>query len=252
MLSHPFESFAQQRNWALEFGSLRHPWALMLDADEVITPEFCAQLAERIGQAGKNTVGFMICRKTIFLGRWLRHSDAFPVWITRVVRCGQVNFIDVGHGEKAVAADGQEFGRIDEPILHYSFSKGISDWVDRHNRYSTQEALAELQAECPASVAWRGLFSFDAFRRRQALLAVRRQLPGRPLWRFFYQYLWRLGLLEGRAGLAYCVLMSFFEALIVIKRRELILKDGAAVATTARADTQAGSERVPEDASRSA
>ncbi len=153
ILCHPFESFAQQRNWALEHGDLRHPWALMLDADEVVTPEFCHQLDRNLRLATNETAGFMICRKTIFLGRWLRHSDAFPVWITRVVRRGQATFVDAGHGEKAVAMEGQAFVRIDQPILHYSFSKGISDWVDRHNRYSSQEARTELHA---AGVARRG------------------------------------------------------------------------------------------------
>ena len=39
VLTHGFESFATQRNWALEHAGLRHAWALLLDADEVITPD---------------------------------------------------------------------------------------------------------------------------------------------------------------------------------------------------------------------
>ncbi len=203
----------------------------MLDADEVVTPDFCRELEERVRNAGSQTAGFMICRKTIFLGRWLKYSDAFPVWITRVVRRGQAEFIDAGHGEKAVTTAGLRFERIAEPIWHYSFSKGVSEWVERHNRYSTQEAQVELHAARNAPNQWRGLFSADAFRRRQALLALRRRLPGRPLLRFLYQYLWRRGILEGRAGLAYCLLMSFFEFLIVVKRRELMLPDDCSPAS---------------------
>jgi hypothetical protein len=209
----------------------------MLDADEVATPEFCSQLADAVDRATEQTAGFMICRKTIFLDRWLRYSDAFPVWITRVVRRGLGTFINAGHGEKAVAPEGFTFLRIAEPFLHYSFSKGISEWVDRHNRYSTQEALAELEAARSGRSRGRELFSADPFRRRQALLAVRRQLPARPLWRFLYQYFWKRGILEGRAGLSYCLLMSFFEALIVIKRRELGLNRVAEATSTRQSDS---------------
>jgi glycosyltransferase involved in cell wall biosynthesis len=250
VLKNHFESFASQRNWALERAELKHPWALMLDADEVVTPEFCRQLDSRVREAKDETAGFMICRKTIFLDRWLRHSDGFPVWITRVVRRGTARFIDVGHGEKAVPVAGHTFGKIEQPILHYSFSKGISEWVDRHNRYSSQEAREELNAANAAPTRWRGLFSADAFCRRQTLLAVRRQLPGRPLWRFLYQYLWRRGILEGRAGLAYCLLMSFFETLIVIKRRELTLNADLVASVPANSDQPAPSALVSDDAGR--
>ena len=44
VIHHRFESFAKQRNWALEHGQLKNEWVLMLDADETSTPEFQAAI----------------------------------------------------------------------------------------------------------------------------------------------------------------------------------------------------------------
>lgn len=224
VMNHAFTSFAAQRNWALASGELRHPWVLMLDADEVVTDELVAALRQELAAPPEQVAGFMLCRKTMFLGQWIRHSDGFPVWITRIVHRDRATFVDRGHGEKAVAGEGREFWKIRTPFLHYPFSKGLSDWVERHNRYSTLEAALEADPERAPRFSWSGLVSRDGFRRRQSLLALSRKMPGRPLLRFCYQYFWKLGLLDGRAGFAFCFLMSYFEGLIVIKRRELQLK----------------------------
>ena len=46
-------------------------------------------------------------------------------------------------------------------------------------------------------------------------------MPGRPFLVFCYLYLFRLGILDGRAGLTYCILRSIYEYMIDIKVKEL-------------------------------
>ncbi|MCS4116187.1 hypothetical protein [Salinibacter ruber] len=110
-------------------------------------------------------------------------------------------------------------GTLDEPLLHYAFSKGIADWVERHNRYSTDEAVHAPEAE-GQSIDWSALFRGDAQAQRRALKDLSYRLPCRPLLRFFYVYLWRMGVLDGQPGFDYAVLLSFYEYLIGLKRRE--------------------------------
>src|SRR4051812_23306130 len=43
---HAFSGFGTQRNWALEYTSPRHPWVLILDADERVPPELAQELAQ--------------------------------------------------------------------------------------------------------------------------------------------------------------------------------------------------------------
>jgi len=57
--------------------------------------------------------------------------------------------------------------------------------------------------------------------RRRALKELSFRLPCRPAFRFFYMYIWRLGFLDGRAGLDYCRLLSIYEQMIVFKMSEI-------------------------------
>jgi len=219
VVTHAFTSFAEQRNWALDQGGLRHEWVLMLDADEEGTAEFFRDLTDRLAAADDATAAFAVCRKTKLDGRWLKYSDGFPVWIMRVVRRGRARFVDSGHGEVPVPPVEGQVQRIREPIVHYPFSKGLADWLDRHNRYSSREAALELEARVP--IVWSALFGPDGAVRRRTLRNLARRMPCRPLLRFAWQYFWKWGFLDGRAGLTFSRLMAMYEAMIVIKRREL-------------------------------
>ncbi|MCU0978008.1 MAG: glycosyltransferase family 2 protein [Pirellulaceae bacterium] len=225
VLQHLFTSFAEQRNWALEHGGLRNEWVLMLDADEAATPAFQRDLAECVAAADEQTAAFAVCRKTMLDGRWLKYSDGFPVWIMRVIRRGRARFASSGHGEVPVPPVEGRVLRVREPIVHDPFSKGLSDWLERHNHYSSREAALELNADVP--IVWSELFCSDAARRRRALRNLGRRVPCRPLLRFAWQYVWKRGFLDGRAGLTFSTLMAMYEAMIVLKRRELQNQDKA-------------------------
>jgi len=105
-----------------------------------------------------------------------------------------------------------------EPYLHYNFSKGLDDWREKHDRYSTREAVESVQRK-DQPVHWRDLWSSDPVTRRRALKRLSMRLPCRPTLRFCYMYLLRLGFLDGRAGLAYCRLLASYESMIVTKMR---------------------------------
>lgn len=219
VLQHPFKSFAGQRNWAMEAGELRNSWVLHLDADEVMTASLRSEIVARLNGVSTDVAAFCLCRKTMLGQTWLKYSDGFPVWIMRLVRRGFASFRDSGHGEIAVPPVSGTVETLQNPFLHYAFSKGWSDWIRRHNLYSTREAEREVvQAE---SLNVRNLVSLDKAARRAAFRALSRQLPLRPYLRFCYQYFLKLGFLDGRDGFTFCVAMANYERWIVLKRKEL-------------------------------
>ncbi len=218
ILNRRFDSFAGQRNWALDHGDLQNLWVLMLDADEVVTAECRDEIIRSTAAADEETVAFRMCRRTMFLEKWLKYSDGFPVWIMRLVRRDAARFIDQGHGEVPVPDVPGKVATIREPFVHYPFSRGVSHWVERHNKYSDREAALERSKD--ADFAWTALFSFDKARRRRAQRQLSRRVPGRPALRFLYHYIFKLGCLDGRAGLAFSMLMASYETLIVVKRWE--------------------------------
>jgi glycosyltransferase involved in cell wall biosynthesis len=214
-----FTSFGQQRNWALDHAAENCDWVLFLDADEVATPEFRTAVQNAIAHASAETAGFYCCWKMMLGERWLRRCDAFPKWQFRLVRVGRARFTDFGHGQKEGEVNGG-IGYIREPYLHYAFSKGWSYWLDRHNRYSTQEARARLEAP----VHWRMLLKARGSQRNKLLKPLVSRIPGWPLIRFGLDYFGRMGFLEGREGLIYCINVAYYEFLIILKMAELTAK----------------------------
>jgi glycosyltransferase involved in cell wall biosynthesis len=216
VMHRPFDNFASQRNYGLQEGGLEHDWVLHLDADERVTPELRSELEREARRDARGA--YRVPSKLMFQGRWLKHAGMYPTYQIRFGRRDALTFTQVGHGQRG-ALSAEQVGTLDEPLLHYAFSKGIADWVERHNRYSTDEAVHALEAE-GQSIDWSALFRGDAQARRRALKDLSYRLPCRPLLRFFYVYLWRMGFLDGRPGFDYAVLLSFYEYLIGLKRRE--------------------------------
>jgi len=216
VIVNPFESFGQQRNWALDNLPIKHEWILFLDADERMTPNFSSNLSICLESATSEFAGFFCCWKLILEDTWLRRSDNFPKWQMRVCRMGRIRFTDFGHGQKEDQAQGK-LGYIREPYLHYGFSKGWTHWLDRHNRYATAEAKERLVSQVP----FKQIFSRNGSKRNPALKVWLTRLPGWPVLRFVYSYILRMGILEGVPGYIYCKNMAYFEFLIKIKMREM-------------------------------
>jgi hypothetical protein len=91
--------------------------------------------------------------------------------------------------------------------------------VVAHNRYSTLEANYIYSANENLNLA--DVLSRDPTLRRAALKRVLNRLPGRPFLVFTYLYVVRLGFLEGRSGLYYCLLRSYYELMISAKLWDL-------------------------------
>ena len=213
-----FDGFASQRNHALANIEFAHTWILHLDADEIVTDELVDSL-RRVLTSGEYDA-YRLPSKTMFEGRWMRRSGMYPAYQVRLTRNGAFRFRQVGHGQKEDVPVSR-VGTLDVPYLHFPFSKGLEDWYAKHNRYSTQEALLARETEGDLRFAWDALFASDSYQRRQALRRLSQRLPLRPLARFLYMYILRGGVLEGRSGLEYCLLLACYEFMISSKVRAL-------------------------------
>jgi glycosyltransferase involved in cell wall biosynthesis len=132
VVQRKFDSFAGQRNHALDSVDFRHDWILHIDADEVVTSALKREMLEAIKSEGLDA--YRIPSKTMFFGRWLRFSGMYPTYQVRLGRKGHFRFKQVGHGQREdIPPD--RIGTLKEPYLHYSFSKGLAEWFDKHNRY---------------------------------------------------------------------------------------------------------------------
>lgn len=213
-----FDNYAAQRNAALREVEYPGEWILMVDADELWEKELgdlIKQLVESPEHEKTDIIHFR--RKDIFLGRWLKHNIGSGTWFGRLLRRDHVTVMrDIN---EEYHCSGEKVYIREQRFLHYPFSNGINRWVGRHNRYSDMEA-ARLQEERNRKIEWKALAGRDPVLRRKALKQVIYRIPCRPLWLFAVLYILKGGFLDGKAGLHYSVLRSFYEYMIDLKIKE--------------------------------
>ncbi len=218
-----FDSYAGQRNAGLAV-AYRHPWLLILDADERANPALASILATETAVAGAGVGAFRLRRRDYFLGSWLKHAQTTPFYI-RVLRLGQARFRR--EVNEVLEVNGAIVDLPEAYFDHYPFSKGLTHWVAKHNAYSSGEAQIVAASAFAGEVSWtKALFARDFNVKHAARKAVFYSLPGRPLLRWAYLMFYRGGILDGRAGFIYSTLQAFYEWLIILKTRELRVASG--------------------------
>ncbi len=197
----------KKRQWAMNTLPLAYDWVLLLDADEILTPE----LADEIRSAIPNPAvdGYSILLRIWFLGRVLRHGDV-GLWKLSLFRRGKGRYECRLKDQDASMADMEVHehvvvegatARLENPLIHHNV-ESLSRYIQKHDEYSNWESRVLLEQgndkELPPS-----LLGTQAQRRRWLkgkLFAV----PGSPVLLFLYRYILRLGFLDGAPGLIYC------------------------------------------------
>lgn len=214
-----FDNFASQRNAALHSLHYKHPWLLILDADERVPPLLHDELREFVAEPDAGFAAGRLRRRDFLYGTWLKHAQLSPYYI-RLVKPDQVQY--EREVNEVLKVDGP-IADLRQPFDHYPFSKGMKHWLDKHNLYSSMEAGLALKSragQTPFSIN-KAFFTQDFNERRYHQKELFYRLPFRPLVKFMMIYFLRLGLLDGRAGFTYAVLQSLYEYMIVLKTREL-------------------------------
>ncbi len=212
----PFK-ISEQRNWALQNCSLESEWVLFLDADETIPPNLATEIQSICLKSNNSYNAFELTPRYLFWGKWLKHTQGYPNWHSRLVKKGEVCFAGGVWEHFTINA---KVGRINIPYDHFANSKGLSDWLERHDRYSSWDAENVVKFQETGKTS--ALVSNNRIKLR--LLAARLWLI-RPIARFVYMYFLRLGFLEGLPGLVCCLLYAFYEFMVVVKVVELKRKN---------------------------
>lgn len=240
IFQHAFESHGKQRTWMLRNIPTKYPWSYILEADERMTPELFAE-CNAAAASGKH-VGYYAAERVMFMDKWIRRSTQYPRYQLRLLDKKHVWFDDYGHTEREVINGSHGFLKATYP--HYTCGKGFNRWLEKHNRYSTDEAYETLkQLSGNQKIQWKSLFAGKSeVERRRALKNLSLRIPGRPVVRFIYMYFFLGGILDGRAGFTWCLLQAFYEYLILLKVWELKhYGAGSAIAPPAQVTSDASS-----------
>ncbi|UCD74933.1 MAG: glycosyltransferase family 2 protein [Phycisphaerales bacterium] len=212
-----YDGRGPHQNWAMENIDFRHKWVFYLDADERMTPQLKDEILAIADDANEKRVAFYCGRRNYFMGKWIKRAMP-PGYIMRFFQPPHIRFARMANPIPTVTG---EVGYLKQQFIHYNFSKGLHEWLERHNRYSSYEAQETVRALKERPLKWGNLFSSDAMTRRFEMKNLSFRLPGRPIFKFLYLYLLKRGFLDGRAGLTYCMLQAIYEYHICIKVREL-------------------------------
>lgn len=221
--SHPFENYGAQRNWAIETLPLRHEWQLHLDADERVSDELAAELRAQFAGEGppESIAGYYIPRLVHFHQQPIRHGGMWPIFHMRLFRHGR-GYCENRKYDQHFHLEGRsaqlQGAMIDDIRLT------LGEWTARHNRWADAE-VDEILSPSEVVIA-PGKHSPIA--RKRALRRRYYQAPlfWRAFWLFIYRYILRLGFLDGKWGLIFFVLQTFwFRFLVDAKLYERLCRE---------------------------
>lgn len=186
VLVRAYENSASQKNWAIP--QMSHPWVLVVDSDERVTPELRRDIEQVLAGDGPHD-GYRIGRLNHFMGKPIRGCGWQRDDVLRLFRRDRGRYQERHVHADIVACDDRPFsvGHLDGKFLHFTYDS-FEQYLKKYFRY----------------VTWAGE---DRFLRTPRV--GWRQLLLRPLWRFFRQFILFRGYRDGRIGFLICAMAAF-------------------------------------------
>lgn len=214
VVSHPFENYGAQRNWALENLNLRTPWVLHLDADERLSPKLRDSISRALADP-QDHQGFLVGKSVIFMGREIRHGGLFPSYHLRLFRVGKGRCEDRLYDQHFMVEG--KVGRLRGELFDV-IASDLGSWIARHNRWSDLEVREVLNHSGRRGATVEPRLEGTPIERRRWLrnsFYYRMPLFLRAFLYFIWRYFIRLGFLDGREGLIFHFLHGCWYRFVV-------------------------------------
>ena len=188
-----FKGYGEQKHYAVE--QAKNDWVIILDADEVVTPELKSEILS-LDLTQSKYVAYRFEQLNIFLQKRLRFfgRGSTPIRIFNK-RYAQYNNALV---HEDVVTEGRIFtlrGGVD----HYSY-RDVHQYFDKFNKYTSfgaEEMFKEGKRVSGVNIVVRWLIAWFRF------------------------YIIKGGFMNGYAGFVWCFLSGFYTAVKYIKLKEL-------------------------------
>jgi glycosyltransferase involved in cell wall biosynthesis len=177
----PWQGFAAAKNSAI--AKCTGAWVLSLDADEELTAELQQQIRSLL-PTNPPADAYFISRRNLFLGRWIKHGGFYPDAKLRLFRTGLATppqFQDRPVHE--TLGFGGATATLDYDLIHHAYPT-LETYIEHMDHYST--------LGCELLVA--------AGKTSRSLPAFIANVFVVPQLTFVWNYVFRLGFLDGREG----------------------------------------------------
>ena len=214
LVEHSFANYAAQRNWAQQNLPIATEWILHLDADERLTPELVAEINRSLEKPDAAVNGYLLRKRAIFMGRWIRHGGHYPSFHLRLFRKGRGGCEDRLYDQHFVV-DGV-LATLSADYVDVVASN-IQTWTVRHARWAGLEAEEMMSVRVTERRVQADPLGNPIQRKRWLREGVYGRAPlfVRPFVYFFYRYFLRFGFLDGKEGLIFHFLQACWYRFLI-------------------------------------
>ena len=215
IFQNTFDNYSQQRNWAMLNLPIETKWILNLDADHRVTPELKEELNSIFHKDGIGNIDcFLVSRRTIFMGRWIKHGGHYPVYHAILFKKG-MGRCEGKLYDQHFKTEGN-VNKLKGDIIDV-IGDTLTSFTERHNRWATLEAEDQLHFISSSSDVIKGKRAGHDIERRRYMREKYYKLPifVRAFLYFFYRYFIKLGFLDGKEGLIFHFLQGFWFRFLV-------------------------------------
>lgn len=212
-----FTYHADQLRWGLAEADVTRGWILRLDADEYLQQSLSDEIRERLHSLPPDVSAIEFKLRVVFQQRWIRWGGYYETILLRLWRADAAGVEDKLMDERIALWSGRSV-RFDCGDLVDENLSGIERWTAKHNMYSTRHMMQFIRREYGIGPdGYDGQLSRQARRKRFLRDGVYAAMPLylRSVLYFFYRYVLRLGILDGKEGFVWHVLQGFWHMLLI-------------------------------------
>lgn len=192
LIQHTFVDYSTQRNFAIS--QAKNSWILFLDADERFTPELKDEVISTLQEKNPKSAYFFY-RTFMFQDQILNYSGWQTDKIFRLFQKEKAKYTTVRLVHEKLVVKGP-IGKLKHKLIHFSYT----------DYYSYKQKMVNY-----------GILK-SREKHTTSLWVTKLHLYIHPVYKFLYQYIIRLGFLDGKKGYIICYLNAYS---IFIRYKEL-------------------------------
>jgi len=195
IIEKEFEGYIKQRAFCVD--QAKHDFILTLDADEWLSEELIEEITALKSKSTHDC--YRLNRLSKIGPHWIKHGTWHPQFILRLFHKGKAVCAGRAPHDKIIPIQNASLKNLRGKLLH-QVNEDFADRVVTINRHSSTAAQTLLEEGVSPNIL---------------------RLIFKPFYRFLYGYLFRLGLLDGKAGFFVCISDAYYVFLREMKLYEL-------------------------------
>ena len=208
-----FEYYAKQFNWGIDNTGITTKWILRLDADERFTPKLCQELEILLKKHEDDDVnGFTMEAWLYFLGKRLNYG-ASKKRKMMIFKNGVGRIEDRKRDAHSILSSGKSVA-LKERFIHHDF-KDIDSFITKYNWYATREMQDYVAYEQGYSEEIQTDKKIQSTRKKKFGIYYKAPMFIRAWLWFIYNYIFRLGFLDGKEGFIFHYLECYWYRYLV-------------------------------------